>query len=91
MRRDGAAQMADQHLRPEADPEIGLVLSQRNRMPVDLVAHEVVFVIGAHRAAENHRAGMFGECFGQRIAKRVAADVQFEAGALQHLPDTAGA
>ena len=58
MRLHLGAKLARQHLRTEADAEIGLLLLQRHLDPVDLAPDEIVLVIGALRPAENHGTGM---------------------------------
>ena len=68
--------MLRQHLRAEAEAEKGPLLAKRHADPVDLLLHEVVRVVGAHRAAEDDGARMAGEGFGQRIAVARAADVE---------------
>ena len=65
------AKLARQHLATEADAQQRPALGQRDRHPVDLAAHEIVLVIGAHRAAEHHRAGVGVErCTGSGSPKR---------------------
>lgn len=64
---------------------------QRYFQPVGLAADELVVVIGAHRAAEHHRAGVVVQCFGQGVAKRRPADVEIETFFQQHMADTSRA
>ena len=90
MREDAGAEMARHHLRAEADAEIGLLVAQRHADPVDLALHELLVVVGALRAAENHRAGVAVHRFRQRIAEARPADVERIAEFGQHLADPAG-
>ena len=90
MRRDALAEMPRQHLRAEADAEIGLVLPQRHADEVDLGLDEIVRIVGALRAAEDHGAGMLGHRLRQRIAEARAADIEFVAALAQRVADAAG-
>src|SRR5208283_5556471 len=63
------SELAGQHLGAETDAEERLLLAQRDFDPFDLGADEVIGIIGAHGAAENHRSAMPGEGLGQRIAE----------------------
>jgi hypothetical protein len=76
MRRHRAAEMPGQHLRAEADSEKRPLLRQRHRNPVDLAPDVIVRIVGAHRAAEDHRACMIGKRARQLIAKARAANVK---------------
>ncbi len=89
MRENLAAQRPGAHLRAEADAEERLVLLERNRDPVDLAADEIVGVVGAHRPAENHRAGMLRQARRQRIAEPRPAHVELVAELRQGTADTA--
>ena len=83
--------MIDQHLRAEADAEERPVLLERNLQPVGLAADELVLVVGAHRPAEHHRAGMVVQRFRQGVAQRRAADVEVEAALRGAVADASGA
>src|SRR5580704_5800893 len=85
-----AAELPGAHLGAEADAEKGLVLLHRYRDPIDLGADEFVFVIGAHRAAENDGAGMVGHGLRQRLAEARAAYVEPVSQPLQGASDAAG-
>ena len=76
MGEDTLTQVPGQHLPTEADTEIGLLIAQRHADPVDLGLDEVVGIVGALRAAEDHGAGMVCHGFGQWIAEARAADVE---------------
>ena len=76
MRRDPRAELHGEHLGAQANSQKRPLLAQRNRNPVDLPADEFIGVIGAHRAAENHRAGMLIQGFRQGIAKPRTPDIQ---------------
>src|SRR5438132_9677311 len=76
MRRDLRAQLFGKHLRAQADAEKRPLLTQGNFDPVDFAADIVVGVIGAHRAAEDDRAGMQLQRFRQRVAEPWASDVE---------------
>ena len=65
-----AAEMARQHLRAETDAQERLPLFQRDADPVDFAAHEVVLVIGAHRAAEDDCAGVVVRSCRQRRRRK---------------------
>jgi hypothetical protein len=82
--------MLGTHLCAQADAEKGLVLPQRHGEPVDLPADEIVGIIGAHRAAEDDRAGVIGKRRRQRIAGGGAAHVPNIAVLRQPLADRAG-
>ncbi|GCC43755.1 hypothetical protein chiPu_0027705 [Chiloscyllium punctatum] len=90
MRRDARAELPRQHLRTEADAEERTLLAQRNGNPVDLAPDIVVGIVGAHRAAADHRAGMHLERVGQRIAEARTADVEGVAQRTQRVADPAG-
>ena len=82
------AQMAGEHLRAEADAEQRLVLAERHGEPVDLAPDPVeVVVVGAHRSAEDDRAGVLGERRRQRLAEARAANVEREAALRQQRAD----
>ena len=85
-----AAELPDQKLRAEADPEEGLLFRERHSEPIDLAADEVFPVVGAHRAAEQHGAGVVRHRLGQRLAQARAANVERVAAAFQRLADAAG-
>ena len=87
---DLAAEMIDQHLRAEADAEKRPVLAERNLQPFGLAADELILVIGAHRPAEHHRAGMLVERFGQVVAERRPPDVELETAFQEQMADAAG-
>ncbi len=78
--------MLHQHLRAETDAEKRSALLQRHADPVGLLAHEVVRIVGAHRPAEDDRAGMLLHRLRQRVAEARLADVELEALRRQHLP-----
>jgi hypothetical protein len=61
---DPAAQRAGQHLRAQADAEIGRLFLQADIDPVDLGCDEIVRIVGRHRPAEDHRAGMVAHRLG---------------------------
>ena len=86
-----AAEMVDQHLRAQADAEKRLVLGQRDGEPVGLAPDELILIVGAHGAAEDDGAGVAFQRFWQRVAERRPANVEIEAGRLQHLADAARA
>jgi hypothetical protein len=87
MRRHLAAKLPRQHLGAETDAEERLALLERNRDPFDLAAHEIICIIGAHRAAENDGAAMGRKRLGQRIAEAGTADVEQHAALGQAVPD----
>ena len=89
MRPDPAAEMQGQHLRPEAEAEIGPVLLEGHTDPVDLPFHEIVRVVGAHRAAEDHGAGVVRHRLRQRIAVARPADVEAMPALGDEAPDAA--
>ena len=90
MRIDAAAKMMRHHLRAQADAEIRLLVAQRHADPVDLAAHEIVLVIGALRAAKNHRAGMIVHGLWQRIVETRPPYIERIAELGQRLADPAG-
>ncbi len=90
MRRHRGAEMPRQHLRAEADAEIGLALLERHADPVDLGPHIIVAVIGALRPAEDDGAGMLVQRLGQRLAEAGAAYVEAETEGGEPMPDPAG-
>ena len=87
--RDFGAEMLGEHLRAEADAEERPLLPQRHFDPVDLARDIIVAVIGAHRAAEDHRAGMGIQRFRQRIAEARPANVERMAERTQGVADAA--
>ena len=87
---DALAEMPRQHLRAEADAEKRLVLAQRHADEVDLGLDEIVGIVGALRAAEDHRAGMLRHRGGQRIAEARAADVEIVAAVPERVTDASG-
>ena len=88
MRRDLRAQLFGKHLRAQADAEKRPLLTQGNFDPVDFAADIVVGVIGAHRAAEDDRAGMLVQRVRQRVAEPWASDVEGVAERPQRIADT---
>ena len=84
---DPRAQLDRQHLGAEAKAEKRLVFLERDGQPFDFAAQPKIAVVGAHRAAEHHHAVMLGKAAGKVFAERRAADVEFDAGALQQPPD----
>jgi hypothetical protein len=68
--------MAREELGAQADAEEWLLLLERDLQPFDLAADEVLFVVGAHRSAEDHRAGVVFERVGKRIAETRPPDVE---------------
>ena len=84
---DAAAEVQRQHLGAEADAKEGFLFRQRHRQPVDLLADEVIGVVGAHGAAEDHRAGVLGHGGGQRVAEARPTDVERVAALLQRVAD----
>ena len=89
MRRDLRAQLFGEHLRAQADAEKRPLLAQGNFDPVDLPADIFIGVVGAHRAAEDHRAGMQIQRLRQGIAEPRAADVEGMAQRAQRVADPA--
>ena len=83
------AQMLREHLRPEAQAQIGLCFPQRNLQPIDLGFYIIVRIIGAHGAAENHRAGVVPQGVGKRIAEPRAPDIQRMPALPQQSPNPA--
>ena len=53
--------------------------------------HEFVGIVGAHRSAEDHRAGVTVQRLGQGVAQGRPADVEVEAAGDEDLADSAGA
>ncbi len=90
MREHALAELLGQHLRAEADAEIRLALFERHADPVDLGLDEVVGIVGALRAAEDHRAGMLRHRGGEGIAKARPADVELIAALTERIADAPG-
>src|SRR4029078_7749952 len=63
MRIDAAAPMTRHHLPAKTDAEIRLLVAQRHADPVDLALDEILLVVGALRAAKDHRAGALVQPF----------------------------
>ena len=89
MRANRSAQLPGQHLGTKADTQEWLFLLQGNADPVDLARNPVVRVIGAHRAAEDHRTVMPGQGLRQGLAKARPADVEVVAALHQVMADPA--
>ena len=87
MRRDLRAQLFGKHLRAQADAEKRPLLAQGNFDPVDLAADIIVGIVGAHRAAEDDRAGMLVQRFRQGIAEPRTPDVEGIAERPQRIAD----
>ena len=87
---DPAAERPRAHLRAEADAEERLLLLERHRDPVDFAADEIVLVVGAHRAAEDHDAGVIGQRRRQRVVETRTAHVERMAELLERAADAAG-
>jgi len=87
---DARAHLLGQHLGAEADAEERRILLQAGADPVDLGLDEIVRVVGAHRAAEDHGAGMVAHRLRQRVAEARLADVEGVAAGLQQAADAAG-
>ena len=90
MRRDFRAKLHREHLRAEADAEERPLLAQGHVDPVDLAADVVVGIVGAHRPAEEHGAGMLVQRLRQRIAETRTADVEPVPERAQRIADAAG-
>lgn len=58
MRADALTEMARQHLAAETNAKERQVFLERDPDPVYFAAHPGVFVVDAHRTAENDRAGV---------------------------------
>ena len=82
--------MHGHHLRAKADAEIRLVVAQRHTDPVDLALDEIFVVVGALRAAENHRAGVAVHRLWQRVAEPWPADVERKTELRQSMSDATG-
>ena len=76
VRRDPRAELSGEHLRAQANSEKRTLFPQRHGNPVDLLANEVLRIVGAHRSAENDRAGMAVQRFRKGIAKPRTPDVK---------------
>lgn len=76
VRSDAATEMTCQHLGAEADAEQRLFLPERNPEPVHLAAQPGVFVVRAHRAAEDDDPGVLAESLWKRIAEPGPPDVE---------------
>src|SRR5262249_1639189 len=90
MRIDAATKVSRQHLGAEANAKEGLALVQRHRDPINLAAHELIFIIRAHRAAEDDRTRMLGHARGQLITVTRPTNVEREAAFHKSMPDPAG-
>jgi hypothetical protein len=77
------------HLRAQADAEERPLLPERDLDPVDFLSHILVGIVGAHGPAENHRAGVSIERFGQLVAKARPTDIQPMPQRPQHVADPA--
>jgi hypothetical protein len=89
MRRNPGPKLLGQHLGAQANPHERPLFAQRYLDPVDLAANVIVGIVGAHRAAENHRAGMIVQRFRQRIAEPRTADIEPIAERPQRVADAA--
>ena len=89
MRRNGRAKMLRQHLRAKADAEKRALLGKRHRDPVDLARDVIVRIVGAHRAAEDHRARMIGERRRQLVTKARAPNVERISKRAERIADAA--
>ena len=83
------AQAQCHHLRAKADAQERGFLPQGKLHQADLGPHEVVLVVGAHRAAQDHRAGVAGQRLGQWVAVAGAANIEPVAAREQQLADVA--
>ena len=75
---------------PRQMPRNGFPSFSGTRDPVDLAADEIGLVGGAHRSAEDDRAGVSGHGCRQRVAIARTADVEGIAALLQRVSDPAG-
>ena len=89
VRRDPRAELPGEHLRAEANAQKRPLLPERHRDPVDLAADVIVRIVGAHRAAEDDRAGMIVQRFRQRIAEPRTPDIEGMPERPQRVADTA--
>ncbi len=89
MRRYPRAEPHGEHLRTQANSQKRPLLPERHGNPVDLLANEIIRVVGAHRAAEDGRAGMAIQRFRQRIAEPRTPDVQPMSERPQRIADPA--
>ena len=74
MRADTVTEMARQHLGAETNAEKRRVFLKRDPDPVYFAAQPSLFVIDAHRTAENDRAGVIPKSWRQRIAETDAGN-----------------
>ena len=89
VRRHPGAELPREHLRAQANPQERPLLPERHLDPVDLPADVVVRVVGAHRAAENDRAGMAVQRLRKRIAEPGTPDIEGMAERPQRIADAA--
>src|SRR5690606_6426369 len=83
---DPAAEMADQHLRSEADAQERPPVAQRHADPVDLASDIGLLLVHAHRSAEYDGADVLIHAVGQGVAEAGAADIEVEAALGQQPP-----
>jgi hypothetical protein len=81
--------MHREHLRSQADSQERPLLPKRYGDPVDLPANEIIRIVRAHRAAENHGARMAIQRFGKRIAKARTPDIESVSERPQRIADAA--
>ena len=89
MRRNAGAELHGEHLGAQANSQKRPLLPERDRDPLDLLANEIIRIVGAHRAAENDGAGMAIQRLRKGIAKTRASDIQFVSERPQRVADAA--
>ncbi len=89
MRRHPGTELPGEHLRAQANPQERPLLPERHLDPVDLAADVFIRIVGAHRAAEDDRAGMTFQRFRKRVAEPGTPDIEGMPERPQRVADTA--
>src|SRR6202011_3510725 len=89
MRRYPRAELPGQHLGAQANSQKRPSLPQRHRDPVDFPANKIIRIVGAHRAAEDDRAGMAIESWRKPVAETRPSDVKRVPERAQRIADAA--
>ena len=90
MRRDLGAELLGEHLRAQANSQKRPLLPQRHAIQSISRRTIIVGIVGAHRAAENHCAGMVDPAFPAADRRSAAPDIEGCPSARSALPTRPG-
>ena len=87
---DAVTEMAREHLGAKTNAKKRRVFLEWNSDPVYFAAQPGVFVVHAHRTAENDHTGIILQCFRKRIAERGTPAIELASLGVQKTPEPPG-